>query len=89
MTTLLEVRDLHVQFPTEEGVVKAVNWASLTLQEGQVLGVVGETGAGKTMTALAILRLIPFPGRIVQGEVRFAGRRMANLSEEQMQGVRG
>ena len=58
MTTLLEVRDLHVQFPTEEGVVKAVNGASLTLKEGQVLGVVGETGAGKTMTALAILRLL-------------------------------
>ena len=89
MTTLLEVRDLHVQFPTEEGVVKAVNGASLTLEEGQVLGVVGETGAGKTMTALAILRLLPFPGRIVQGEVRFAGRRLADLSEEQMQGLRG
>ena len=59
MTTLLEVRDLHVQFPTEDGVVKAVNGASLNLQQGQILGVVGETGAGKTMTALAILRLLP------------------------------
>ena len=89
MTTLLEVQDLHVQFPTEEGVVKAVNGASLTLEEGQVLGVVGETGAGKTMTALAILRLLPFPGKVVQGEVRFAGRRLADLSEEQMQDLRG
>ena len=89
MATLLEVRDLHVQFPTEEGVVKAVNGASLTLEEGQVLGVVGETGAGKTMTALAILRLIPFPGQVVQGEVRFDGRRLADLSEEQMQDLRG
>ena len=65
--SLLTVRNLHTQFNSREGVVKAVNGIDLDLEPGHMLGLVGESGSGKSVTALSILRLVPFPGQVVQG----------------------
>lgn len=86
---VLEARDLHTHFFTPEGVVRAVNGVSFRLREGEVLGLVGESGAGKTATALSILRLVPYPGRVVSGQVLFQGRDLLSLSGEQMRRLRG
>ena len=73
---LLSVRDLHTHFPQEEGTVKAVDGVSFDLYPGRTLGIVGESGCGKSMTARSILRIIDRPGRIVGGEIcSNAGRR--------------
>ncbi len=88
--TLLEVRDLHTYFWNEEGCVKAVNGISFDLRKGETLGIVGESGCGKSVTALSILRLIPNPpGRIMKGEIIFNGRDLLKLSEEEILKVRG
>ena len=87
--TVLQIEDLHTHFKTKEGVVKAVNGVSLTLKADAVLGVVGESGAGKSMTALSILRLVPFPGEIVGGSIRYLGRELMDLSQEEMRHIRG
>jgi oligopeptide transport system ATP-binding protein len=77
---LLEVSDLRTQFFTQDGVVKAVNGVSFTLNEGEALGLVGESGCGKSVSALSLMRLIPQPpGRIVSGEVMFDGRDLLKL----------
>jgi len=73
MPPLLEVRDLHAHFVTRMGTVKAVNGVSFTLEEGQVLGLVGESGSGKSTLALSLVRLTPFPGEVVGGEVLLNG----------------
>src|SRR6266700_7041417 len=86
---LLEVRGLRTQFATEDGLVRAVDGVDLHLDPGEVLGIVGESGSGKSMTVLSIMRLVPPPGRIVGGEVRFRGRDLAAVSEREMQDVRG
>ena len=87
--TLLEIENLHTYFMTKDGVVKAVNGVSLTLNEDSVLGVVGESGSGKTVTALSILRLVPFPGKIVQGNIPYEGVDLLSLSPERMRRIRG
>lgn len=87
--TLLEVRNLHTYFKTKEGTVKAVNGVDLSLKEDSVLGVVGESGCGKTVTALSILQLVPFPGKIVEGKVLYKGTDLLTLSAEQMRKIRG
>ncbi len=90
MTNLLEVRDLATQFFTQDGVVHAVNGISYDLQEGECLGIVGESGCGKSVSVLSMMRLIPDPpGKIVGGEVYFRGRDLLKLSEEEMRFVRG
>jgi len=90
MATLLQVRDLRTQFFTQEGVVNAVNGVSFDLEEGETLGIVGESGCGKSVSVLSMMRLIPQPpGRIVGGEVIFQGRDLLKLSEEEMRHVRG
>jgi oligopeptide transport system ATP-binding protein len=87
---LLEVKDLRTHFHTHEGLVKAVNGVSFTVDEGEALGLVGESGCGKSITALSFMRLVPRPpGRIVSGEVIFEGRDLLTLKEEQMRSVRG
>src|SRR5436305_2858530 len=68
---LLEVRNLRVQFPLDEGTVRAVDGVSYSLRRGRTLGVVGESGCGKTVTAQSILRIIPRPGQIVDGEILY------------------
>ena len=87
---ILEVSDLKTQFFTRDGVVRAVDGVSLTLSRGETLGIVGESGCGKSVTALSILRLIPAKlGRIVSGTVLFEGRDLGALSEIEMRGIRG
>ncbi len=87
--TLLEVRNLHTYFKTKEGTIKAVNGVDLSLKEDSVLGVVGESGCGKTVTALSILQLVPFPGKIVEGKVLYKGTDLLTLNAEQMRKIRG
>jgi oligopeptide/dipeptide ABC transporter ATP-binding protein len=88
--TVLEVEDLRTQFFTPAGVVRAVDGVSCTVGSGETLGVVGESGCGKSVTALSILRLVADPpGRIVGGAVRFAGTNLLDLTESEMEGIRG
>lgn len=87
---LLEVADLHVHFHTANGTVKAVDGVSLSIDPGEVLALVGQSGCGKTTFALSLLRLLPQPsGRIVGGQVRLDGRNLLTLSEGEMRRVRG
>ena len=89
MAPLLEISNLHTYFATNDGIVKAVNGVSLSLEADSVLGVVGESGSGKTMTALSVLRLVPFPGRIVAGRISYDGRDMLQMSDDEMRHIRG
>jgi peptide/nickel transport system ATP-binding protein len=86
---LLAVEGLRVEFPTRRGTLVAVHDVSFTIAPGEVLGVVGESGAGKSLTGAAIIGLIDPPGRIAAGEIRLAGRRIDNLPYETMRAVRG
>ncbi len=87
---VLEVKDLHAHLETRWGVVRAVDGVSFTLNEGETLGLVGESGCGKTMTALSILRLLPQPaGRIVRGQILLDGEDLVTKSEREMERVRG
>jgi oligopeptide/dipeptide ABC transporter ATP-binding protein len=87
--TLLEVRNLKTYFYTEDGEVKAVDGVDLTVGRGEVLGLVGESGCGKSVTSLSIMRLIAAPGKILQGEVFFDGKNLLELSEAEMTTMRG
>ena len=90
MGTLLEVKDLRTHFFTQEGVVKAVDGVSYDLQEGETLGLVGESGCGKSVSALSLMRLVQDPpGRIVGGQVLFEGRDLLEISEDEMRAIRG
>jgi peptide/nickel transport system ATP-binding protein len=87
---LLEILDLHTHFFTPNGVLKAVNGVSLSVQRGEVLAVVGESGCGKSVTAFSVLQLVAQPpGRIVAGEIMFEGRDLLRCTPEEMRGVRG
>ncbi|MBV8935694.1 MAG: ATP-binding cassette domain-containing protein, partial [Alphaproteobacteria bacterium] len=82
---ILDIADLRTWFFTRDGVVRAVDGVSFLVIPGETLAIVGESGCGKSVTALSILRLIPSPpGRIVSGEIRFAGRDLLRLSEAEM-----
>ncbi|MFN2154038.1 MAG: ABC transporter ATP-binding protein, partial [Anaerolineae bacterium] len=90
MSTLLEVKDLETRFFTQEGIVKAVNGISYGLDEGETLGIVGESGCGKSVSVLSMMRLIPSPpGKITGGEVLFEERDLLKMDLEQMRHVRG
>ena len=87
---LLKMRSLHTYFFTDEGVAKAVDGVDLELEDGGTIGLVGESGCGKTVTALSIMRLVPDPpGKIVQGEISFQGTDLLTLSEAEMRKIRG
>ncbi|MCC5968570.1 MAG: ABC transporter ATP-binding protein [Pararhodobacter sp.] len=86
---LLSVRDLIVEFPTRRGTLRALDKVSFDIQEGEVLGMVGESGAGKSITGAAIIGLIEPPGRIAGGEIWLRGQRIDNLSPEAMRRIRG
>jgi oligopeptide transport system ATP-binding protein len=86
---LLDVRDLRTSFPARDGVVKAVRGASLHVDRGEALGLVGESGCGKSVTALSIMGLVPAPGQVVGGEVWFDGRNVLGLSEDERRRIRG
>ncbi len=90
MAELFSVKDLETQFHTREGTVHAVNGVSFALNEGETLGIVGESGCGKSVSMLSTLRLIPQPpGEIVSGEAMFQGRDLLGLSREELRHVRG
>jgi oligopeptide/dipeptide ABC transporter ATP-binding protein len=86
---LLDIQGLTTHFFTRAGVIKAVDNLSLTLQKGRVLGLVGESGCGKTVTALSILNLVPYPGKIVAGKILFEGRDLLSLPADEMRSIRG
>lgn len=87
---LLEIVNLKIYFFTHNGIIKAVNNVSLTISAGEAVGIVGESGCGKSVLARSIMRLIPDPpGRIVGGEINFSGENLLDLSEKRMQGIRG
>jgi oligopeptide/dipeptide ABC transporter ATP-binding protein len=86
---LLSVEGLRTFFPTSDGVVRAVDGVSFSVRQGQTLGLVGESGCGKSITALSIMRLLSRPGRTVAGRVLLEGRNLLELSEEEMEDVRG
>ena len=88
-THLLEVNDLQTHFPTRSGLVRAVDRVSFYLDRGELLGLVGESGCGKSITALSIMRLIAPPGRIVNGEILFDGKDLLRLSDAEMRQMRG
>ncbi len=86
---VLEVKDLHIEFPTRRGILKAVDGVSFSIAPGEVLGVVGESGAGKSLTGAAIIGLLEPPGRISSGSIYLDGRRIDNLPYEEMRKIRG
>lgn len=90
MNQLLEVRDLRVQYVTDEEIVSAVNGISFSIGRGETLGLVGETGAGKTTTALSIMKLLPkYTGKVTSGQILFDGKDILTSSEEEMHHIRG
>src|SRR5438445_10137192 len=89
MQPLLEVKDLCSSFFTEQGELRVVDRVGLAVAPGRLMGLVGESGSGKTITALSIMRLLPERARVVGGEIRFEGRDLRQLSEEQMRQIRG
>ena len=90
MANLLEVKNLTTQFFTSAGTVQAVDDVSFDVDEGETVAVVGESGCGKSVSALSILRLIPWPpGKIVGGSIHFAGRDLLALSDEEIRKIRG
>ncbi len=90
MNALLQVKDLRTHFFTREGVIKAVDGVSYDVHEGETVALVGESGCGKSVSALSIMRLIPYPpGRIVAGEISFQGKNLLTLNGEEMRQVRG
>jgi peptide/nickel transport system ATP-binding protein/oligopeptide transport system ATP-binding protein len=87
---LLEIQGLKTYFFTNKGIVKAVDGVDLSINEGETLGLVGESGCGKSMTALSIMRLVPEPmGRIVEGSIHFGGKDLVKMTESEMRKIRG
>ncbi len=86
---VLDVDNLHTHFFTRRGLVRAVDGVSFRVRRGEVLGLIGESGSGKSVTGFSVLRLVDAPGRIVKGRINFLGQDMARLSEEEMRALRG
>lgn len=89
MKTILEVKDLKTHFFTDKGVVKAVDGVSYKLKEGEILGIVGESGCGKSISAMSILNLIEEPGKIVNGSIKYYGEELVGINESKMRHFRG
>jgi oligopeptide transport system ATP-binding protein len=88
--SLLEVRDLHVEFHTRDGVAQAVNGVSLSVEAGETLAVLGESGSGKSVTAQAVMGILDTPpGRITGGRIVFQGRDLLHLPEQERRHIRG
>ncbi|NLV51404.1 MAG: ABC transporter ATP-binding protein, partial [Clostridiales bacterium] len=88
--SLLEIKDLTIHYVTKDSIVKAVNGINISLEKGETIGLVGETGAGKTTTALGILGLIQSPpGQVVGGEILFSGTDLLKASDHEMRKIRG
>jgi oligopeptide/dipeptide ABC transporter ATP-binding protein len=89
MPPVLAVDNLHVQFDTYEGILHALNGIDLAIDEREIVGLVGETGSGKSVLTTAIMNSVRFPGRIVQGDVRLDGRSLLQMDDQELRGVRG
>ncbi|MFT3745387.1 MAG: ABC transporter ATP-binding protein [Pyrinomonadaceae bacterium] len=89
MSQLLEVTNLRTQFPTRAGLVKSVDGVSFSIGEGELLGLVGESGCGKSITALSVMRLIAKPGKIVSGSIKFQGEELTTATDERLREIRG
>ncbi len=87
--TLLKIEGLKTYFFTEAGIVKAVDDVSFEVRKGESLGLVGESGSGKTVTALSVLRIVPKPGKIVEGKIEFKGENLVGKTEKEMLPIRG
>ncbi|MBW2094521.1 MAG: ABC transporter ATP-binding protein [Deltaproteobacteria bacterium] len=86
---MLDVRNLRTYFYSSRGMVKAVNNVSFTIKQGEILGIAGESGAGKTVIALSVLRLVPYPGKILTGQIFFNGEDLMHKSSKEMMSIRG
>jgi dipeptide transport system ATP-binding protein len=86
---LLEIENLSVAFPSQNGMVRAVDGVSLTLEKGEVLGIVGESGSGKSVGMLALMGLVPYPGRVEADRLVFEGRDLQRLSERERRALTG
>jgi len=86
---LVDVRDLQTYFYTDDGIVKAVDGMSFIIHKGEVLGLVGESGCGKSVASLSIMQLVEAPGKIVGGEIIFKGENLLTKTPEQMRKIRG
>src|SRR5450631_2861588 len=86
---LLEIENLSVEFPTANGMVRAVDGVSLTLRERELLGVVGESGSGKSLTMLAVMGLVPYPGRVTADRLTFRNRDLLTLSSRERRRLTG
>src|SRR5690625_4061565 len=87
--TILDVKDLHTYFYTENGTVRSVNGVSFHVNKGEVVGIVGESGSGKSVTSLSILQLVGKPGKIVNGKINFKNKDLTTLSEKEIRKIRG
>lgn len=88
-SAVLDVRDLRVEFPVRKGALVAIDGVSFTIGRGEILGVVGESGAGKSLTGSALIGLLQAPGRIAAGTIHLSGKRIDNLTEREQRGIRG
>ncbi len=86
---LLDVKGLKTHFFTEEGVVKSVDGVNFAIEPGKTLGIVGESGCGKSVTSMSVLKLLEYPGKIVEGSITFDGKDIVGLSEKEMRDIRG
>src|SRR6201984_3761265 len=86
---LLEIKNLSVAFPSQSGTVRAVDGVDITLEKGEVLGIVGESGSGKSVTMLALMGLVPYPGRVTADRLSFEGRDLKTLSERERRALTG
>jgi len=89
MENILEIKNLHTYFYTEDSVIKAVEGVNFSVEKGEVLGLVGESACGKTITAHSVMRIIQPPGKIVQGQILFEGKDLLKLSADKMRKIRG
>src|SRR5690554_6285420 len=89
VSILLQLTDLHTYFTTKRGIVKAVNGVSYTVEAGKTLGVVGESGCGKSVSAMSILKLLDKNGYIASGSITFKGQELTSLSDKEMYEIRG
>src|SRR5512146_954749 len=90
MADLLDVQHLETQFRTREGTIHAVNGVSFTLKEGETLGIVGESGCGKSVTVMSVMRLIPTPpGKVVSGEAYYQGKNLLEMTDNEIRHIRG
>lgn len=89
MKNILEVKDLRTSFFTHVGEVKAIRGVSFSLEQGEAIGIVGESGSGKSVTSMSVMRLLQYPGKIVDGEILFNGESLTAKSDKEMQSIRG